>query len=467
MKNLTQQLDKYFFWVLMFLAVFIPLYPKFPLFNIPLTYVAVRLEDLIIATVVSIWLFTHIFNYKNYLNQTIYKSFILFWIIGGLSLISALLITYSISPHLGLLHWLRRIEYMSLFIIAATTITKTWQVKVSLAVIFTTAILVAMYGFGQILFDFPVISTTNKEFSKGLVLFLTNGARVNSTFAGHYDLAAYLSIILVLIATLFFYYKNLLHKFLLIALGAVCFVLLGLTAARISFFATFLGIAATFLLGGKKWLLVGLIGASLLLVVAIPDLRHRLVATITVNIMGGGGAKYTPPPDKVTIFTPKKAVPSIDGSGQVATSQATESGAVAVDTVPGEPINTTELGVYRSWGIRFDVEWPRAWAAFLKNPFLGTGYSSLTIATDSDYLRSLGEVGILGTLALILIFIIIIKKMIIFLRGNTNFEKYFIIGGLGTVLVILTSGLFIDVLELKTRFWQNVKSNTCWLRMEN
>ncbi len=38
------------FWELLFLAIFIPLYPKFPLLNISNTFVAVRLEDLFIFT---------------------------------------------------------------------------------------------------------------------------------------------------------------------------------------------------------------------------------------------------------------------------------------------------------------------------------------------------------------------------------------------------------------------------------
>src|SRR5205814_2283829 len=45
----------------------------------------------------------------------------------------------------------------------------------------------------------------------------------------------------------------------------------------------------------------------------------------------------------------------------------------------------------RSTSIRLNVEWPRAVRALTKNPLLGTGYSSITLATDNDYLRALGE----------------------------------------------------------------------------
>ena len=109
---------------------------------------------------------------------------------------------------------------------------------------------------------------------------------------------------------------------------------------------------------------------------------------------------------------------------------------------------TTELGVYRSFGIRIDEEWPRAIRAFEKNPILGTGYSSITIATDNDYLRSLGETGLLGTMALLLIFWIIIKRFIKMVKSHTKGLISFTIVGLlcGLVTILMTS-IFIDVLE--------------------
>jgi hypothetical protein len=55
------------------------------------------------------------------------------------------------------------------------------------------------YGFGQKYLHFPVYSTMNREYSKGEKLYLENGARPQSTFAGHYDLAAFLVIVLPLL----------------------------------------------------------------------------------------------------------------------------------------------------------------------------------------------------------------------------------------------------------------------------
>lgn len=441
--------------------VFIPLYPKFPLTNIPGTYVAVRIEDLMILGISLIWFLGNFNNLKKYFSQTIFQAILLFWLIGGLSLLSALLITYSIQPHLGFLHWLRRVEYMMLFVMVATSIRSVSQVKIILGAVFLTTILVVLYGFGQIWLNFPVISTTNKEFSKGLILYLSNNARVNSTFAGHYDLAVYLSMVLMFFSSLFFSYRSLLKKIGFAALGILSFILLGFTAARVSFVATLMGLAITLWLTKNKLLIFLLLAVALAVVAIIPDLRHRLVATITVNLMQGGGPKYNPPPGKVTIFTPLSYLPDDkkfalkEQIAKEATVSATSSG-VAVDTVPGEPMNTTELGVYRSFGIRLNVEWPRAIAAFYRNPVLGTGYSSITLATDNDFLRVLGETGILGILSLALIFFILSKKMILFLRESSGFEHFLAVGTFCLTIVVLLSAIFIDVLEsskIAEMFW--------------
>ncbi len=437
---------------MVFLVVFIPLYPKFPFANIPGTYVAIRLEDLILSATFVSWLVFNVGNLRAYIKKPIYQAILLFWAIGGLSLLSAIFINHSVQPHLGFLHWVRRMEYMSLFIVAATSIQSVKQVKILVWAFLVTVVLVVLYGFGQIWFDFPVVSTTNKEFSKGLILFLTKGARVSSTFAGHYDLAIFLSMALMVIAALFFYYKGLARKMLFLAMGAGSFVLLGLTAARVSFVATFIGLAVVFWLNKKRWLVLGLMVVCLGVLAVVPDLRHRLVATVTVNLMGGGGAKYTPPPGTVTVYTPIKQIPESSRAQflkniKQSTPSATESGAIAFDTAPGEPINTTELGVYRSFGIRTNVEWPRALNAFYKNPLLGTGYSSISLATDNDILRSLGEVGLMGTLALGLVFLILIKEMGSFRKIGTGFEHLFILGLLGSIFVFFATALFIDVLE--------------------
>lgn len=432
MQRLSARFEKLLFWWVLILSIFIPLYPKFPLLNVPGTYVAIRLEDFLIAIAVGFWLVVIWPSIRKFLSNKLTKAVFLFWFIGALSLFSGMFLSWTVLPHLGIFHYLRRVETMLLLFLALTAIQSKRQIRIWLMAMLITTFLIVLYGFGQQYLHFPVISTTNREFSKGLILFLSPEARVNSTFAGHYDLAAYLAFFLPMLTVFLFKARNNFIRLILVVVGILSFTLLALTAARISFLAALAGISLVFLLmGRKKLILVLLVGALALLVIS-PDLRHRTVATLTVNLLGGGGAKYVPPPQKPGV-TNKFSVEN------AATGEATPAG-VPVDIVPGEPLNTTELGVARSFGIRLNDEWPRAIRAFSKNPFLGTGYSSITIATDNDYLRSLGETGILGTLSLGLVFFIIIKKI-------WKARSPLAIGVLGGFLTILLTQTFIDVLE--------------------
>lgn len=453
----NQTLRLLLFDVLVLTLVFILLYPKFPLLGIPGTYVAIRLEDLLISFLIGFWFFTNLSKIRHFLKLTITQAMLLFWFIGVLTIISGFFITHSLQPHLGVLHWLRRIEMMMLFFVVATTIDSQNKVKTLLKVLFVVNLAVVLYGFGQVYLDLPVISTTNKEFSKGLILKLTPDARANSTFAGHYDLAVYLSIMLIFIGNLFFHYKTKIVKALLALSGFFSFALLGLTAARLSFAATLLSLAVTFWFLGKRLLIIILILVSLLAVGLIPELRHRLVATITVNLIGGGGAKYSPPPDRVNIFTPESQLD--EASVEAIIRESTKSGresSISADIAAGEPINTTELGVYRSFNIRLNVEWPRAVRAFVKNPVLGTGYSSLNIATDNDILRSLGETGILGTLALVFIFFCLVRQLVLGLKKTTGLENVVIFSVLCSSFAIFLTSLLFDILEaskIAALFW--------------
>lgn len=131
-----------------------------------------------------------------------------------------------------------------------------------------------------------------------------------------------------------------------------------------------------------------------------------------------------------------------------------ESQRINTKTPTPKPVQLIED---RSSSIRFNVEWPRAIRALKKNPLLGTGYSSITLATDNDFLRMLGETGILGFLSLCLVLLGII------LRGLKNFPlrkrgltEIFVLSYLGAIPGIFLMMLFIDILEASkyaTFFW--------------
>lgn len=424
-----------------FLIIFVPLYPKFPLLSVPGTYVSIRLEDFLIAFTILLWaIYQLLYNLKIFKTIT-FQVFLLFWFVGFVSYLSSLLITQSIVPHLGFLHFARRVEFMLPFWIAATTVKTREQVRFLLWVFVAVTLVVLLYGFGQLFLGFKVISTVDKDFSAGIVSSLNSAGRVNSTFAGHYDLSIYLSYFIIAMTGVFFHVKSQVKKIGIILIGLLSFTLLGFAASRISFAGTLAGIALVMLLMRKKEMIIGLFALSIVIVMIIPQFRERVIATVNVNVLKRQEKIYRP------TLTPATTNNISNTQTDEAIAREKAKQGLPRDISQGESSDYTELEVGRSIAIRLTNEWPRALNALYKNPLLGTGYSSISLATDNDYLRALGETGILGIAALMLIFIGLLKSFISNLRINDPFTKLFSIITLGIVLDAAITALFIDVLE--------------------
>src|SRR5690606_22110013 len=109
-----------------------------------------------------------------------------------------------------------------------------------------------------------------------------------------------------------------------------------------------------------------------------------------------------------------------------------------------------------SSAIRFDALWPKAFAGFKRNPLLGTGYATLlkenvtdfteAESTDNDYLRALGETGLLGVLSFFGIIVWGIWSAWNYLKTAKDpviiaFTAAFIAGMIG----LMINALYIDV----------------------
>lgn len=462
MQKFLLKIENLLFWLVLFLFVFIPLYPKFPLQNIPGTFVAVRLEDVIIALCLAVWgiYITLSGKLNTFFKDKLNQALLIFFFIGAVSIFSANYLTHTVISHLSLLHWLRRVEFMMLLPICATAIKNKKQLLFILITLSFVVISVNIYALGQQYLNWPVISTTNSEFSKGLLLKLTPEARVNSTFAGHYDLAVFLAMVLTCVTALFFAFKKV-GKVWILILGLFSILVLIMTAARLSFVAASIGAMAALLLAGKKKFILILIIALTVILVYPSQLRDRLISTFTINLFGLG-QRYEGQTDDQKIRSklniPTLAIKTSSTSAETSTI-ASPSSEIASDIAPGEPIDTTQLGVYRSFAIRLNIEWPKALNAFYKNPFLGTGYSSLGIATDNDFLRSLGEVGLLGTIAFALVLIEVTKRIFSSLKDNDKLLRFLSAGVLSMIFAFLANGLFIDVFEaskVASLFWMTL-----------
>ncbi len=451
MQKYLVKFNKALNFTVLFLIFFIPLYFKFPLLFVKGTFVTIRLEDVLIFFAAILWFLTVITSgkLKEVLEDRLNQTILVFFFVGGVSVISAAFLTHTVSLHLGLFHLVRRVEMIVLLPIAYWAVKERRQVGIYLFGLITATLIVCLYALGQKYLNFPAISTINSELSKGLVYYLGVFDRVNSTFSGHYDLAVFLVMSSTLILAIFLYFfekKDALSekKQPLIYLGIIfifSLVILIMTAARLSFVAGVAGIFFVLLfLKKKRYLLIGaLVLVGILLYPS--QLRNRLISTFTVNIQGSWSKYFAVSEEQEE--RSKLNIPTLPATGNKVETVGVES----ADIVPGEPTDTTQLAIYRSFEIRTKVEWPRAIRAFLKNPILGTGYSSLSLATDNDFLRSLGEVGILGTLAFILVIVEVVKRLWKQAFGFTGFFKYLSIGTLSMTLAFLVNSLFIDVFE--------------------
>jgi hypothetical protein len=109
------------------------------------------------------------------------------------------------------------------------------------------------------------------------------------------------------------------------------------------------------------------------------------------------------------------------------------------------PVNTVISDI--SLATRLQVEWPRAIKAFLSNPVLGTGPYSITEATDNDYLRWLGEIGLLGTGIFVYILFLLVKTIYLRLNKTEKNKQFIYYGYLFGFLGLLVNAGWIDVFE--------------------
>lgn len=406
-------------WLIVLVLVVIPLYPKFPLVGIGGSFVSVRIEDFLIAFIGIFWGLNLVKNKFANLNLPIQRSIILYLFIGFVSTLGSILLTKSVDQNISLLHTFRRVEYMVLFFVAYDFLKNQSQLNLIIRVVILVSLIVGLYGLGQQYLGLPVISTTNSEFSKGLALTLGAGARINSTFAGHYDLAAYSLFPLLLLVGLLATKSK--HKLLIILCIIPIYFSMVLSASRVTFAAFFLTSSLYLIFLRKKLWLLPLVIIMSLTAILNPQLSGRYRELIISQILS------------------IKLVDSV--SAQTITTTPVDQEIPDALKPPAAPED-------RSLNIRLQASWPRAIRALQKNPLIGTGFSSVGLAVDNGYLRLLAETGILGFFA----FMLIVKRVIysslpVFRSKSENFVNIFILSTTFAFIGLLINAIFIDVFE--------------------
>ncbi len=494
MKKLLNWLDNYLITLIAgFLLVFIPLYPKWPLFDILPGYnVRVRLEDILISAAV-IYFFIQVIRKKIKLKQApLFKPMLIYIIIGLLSTLSAIFITKTVYPEYiqiakVFLHWFRRIEYFFLFFIFFFALKKPSQITKFLPPLFLAILGISIYGFGQKYLYWPAYSTMNREFSKGIALYLTEHARVLSTFGGHFDLAAYILLTIIPLILIGFLHKNRLVRILALSLSLAEYWLLILTASRTSWIGYIIALIVAFaLLFAKKkpfWVIsrwFTVTALSVFIMISFGDMSERFGHIFKLEgVKAFLTSPFKSPPedgipmdsslsleDQLAIVATKTDIPPTPSKDRQVPADVYYDPYPNLQkylaTTSGEVINVdysaNALKYGLSAGIRLDSLWPNAIKALKTNPLLGTGYSTLvkskvwefTVAesTDNDYLRLLGETGILGFLSFLAIFVIILKTLFTAFKQTKNPIYYGLFSsGIAITIGLLVNALYIDVFE--------------------
>lgn len=503
------------FYASLFLLIFIPLYPKIPLFDaIPGYIVRVRLEDIFVGLTTLFYLI-QVWRKKVSWKNPVAKWILAYIAVAFLSIISGLFIIRTIpleTIHLAksVLHLLRYIEYFALLFILYSSIKSEKDLQVVIYVLALTVLLVSIYGYGQKYRYWPVFSTMNREFSKGMVLYLTEHARVQSTFAGHYDLAAFLVLLLPIFYVLGIKSQKKLERISFKILHLIGLWLLVVSASRTSFAAYLLAIlfAIIFLAWQEQSLLKRLwailrrgLSFSVLILLMIlffgGDMQDRFLQLLRAypeaytayeesvqfseeqialledkyeNLAKFVKNRGNPPDnglavDENTAFTADNTITRTD-------EQPVSSRPVDVyEDIPDKVLEEDSQGNLvvvekeRTWSpnamkyglslaIRLDELWPNAIRGFMTNPLLGSAYGTLNKkefyqfteaeSTDNNFLRTLGETGLLGFITFYGIFLVIFYQIKQNQKASPwlkNLNLAFMAASLG----LLANALYIDV----------------------
>ncbi|MBI5045179.1 MAG: hypothetical protein HZC02_04585 [Candidatus Levybacteria bacterium] len=431
MKVVSYIKDNFLLLLTLFFLVFIPLYPKLPLFDIKHTWVYIRIEDLLVAIAWGVY-FVSYFRKKVTLKTPLSLPIIVFWIIGALATLNGILFIFpkltGVFSSIAILSFFRRVEYLSLFFLAFSAIKNKNAINPIVITLSTTLFGVFAYGIGQRFLGFPAFLTMNEEFAKGIPLRLSALARIPSTFAGHYDLAAYLILLIPIMGSMVFGYKKWYLKiiFLLLATGGL--ILLLMTASRVSFAVYLISAAFLLVLQKQKKYIIPVFILSILLLKSFTGLSQRFSQTFTqvdlivdsrtgkaIGVASEIGGNTITIEDKQStgenLPTGSKYInlPSTKGQqfdSQIIYKKLKPGGeGEEIITKAGKVIVKKAFAYDVSFTTRFQGEWPRAIEAFKRNILFGSGYGSISLATDNSFLRMLGETGILGFFSFILIFI--------------------------------------------------------------
>lgn len=432
---LKQQVTKHtLFDVFFALWVFTILWPKFSLFSFPGFRTGIRLEDLFYFGFFCVWVFYLIRGKVKWVRSPINLGILIYSIVGlGLTLLGFFYLKTITDLPLAFLHILRRIQYFSFFFFALTLLPSIDEAKRVLISFFDVALIVSGFAFLQVLNLWPLYSPLNHP--TGTFVFFHQLKTVNANFGGHYELAAFYLIVFAIALTLLVFLGK--REETRRTAG------LTLLVAALPFFWTY-GRAS----------LAGLLFAMIILVF----IKNKKFLYIPV-ILG-------------FVFVLLFLTGQLSRYRGINLSFVKEPQTIINRQIPGgslEVLSDPSLTIIKlNWlGNNFQLKdpsfttriakWPAAVDVIKKHPVTGGGYSVFGEGYDNDYLRMLGETGLIGLAAFgFLVGLIVRYLRQCFKLTSNRLISFAALGILIAFLGLLINAFFIDVFEASkvvVTFW--------------
>jgi hypothetical protein len=465
--NRLTKVYNHFDWVAFGLLAIIILLPKMPLISINGTYVNVRIEDFLVVIIYGLWVIGWIagrYSLPKVFNR---KAVIGFLIYGFIITALGILVFQTVkSPHLGALHWIRRVEYMGMYFIVATVAKKENLAKYIYSIL-GMGVLTWIYGFLQWQDIVVAFHTLNKS---GVAGTYTEIGYVISSFGAHYDFGAFLILMMMFSVWGYYTHTKWWKRILFVLLALAFWWMSRLAYARAAYLGMFVGLVVVFAIRFSGWILLPL---------------YEILQTFD-RYFGGRFSRYkydlkfdivpaipTSPPEPVVLPTstlvgdylpvPSAVYPSLSG---------TPAPLYNVTPPPPTPtptpywltrwldtnVNTLSEKIKGSFGmldINLDpsanvrlIEWQDGIARVGYHFLWGGGYYTYGLGADNDYLRHMIEVGVIGlSVFLLIIWDFVRLSWRSYHQTIAPSHKYFHLAIIGFITGLLIEAIFIDIFE--------------------
>lgn len=459
-ETLIDKIYDNFDYLLCILIGIIILVPKMPFISVPGIYFNIRIEDFVVAFVYLLFGIGLVFKKVKFPKTVLNVPLYVFIFVIGLSTIIGIIRNTVGSTMLGILYFMRYVEYIGLFFMMVSSFKKNnFRKYIGFLVVIYVGVI--FYGF-LVRFNLaPMFRTMN---SSGQRLYFYQLDFVQSTFGGHYDFGTYVMLSFPIIASLFIVTKKKLYKFLLVLLVISSGYLLFYSYARSSYLGLIVAFFFFFAFKKSKLFIVPVIEGLRVLWSYFSGKFSKYAYDFNFSL----GEKYSlnnllnsllrKETTTIIIDTQKTTIAAVPNLGDIMEEGSLEttssSGKLAQgsnnEVIKNQNINVGDdfkLSLDPSGQIRF-YRWQELLGKFKESPLFGNGLSSIGVGADGDYIRWLTEIGLVGFISFIyVLFKIFSITWTLYKEINESFEKHIFLAFLVGFIGLLVNALFIDVFE--------------------